>query len=45
MASDPAAAQEMIEKSGQMAVPVVDIGGTVIIGFDREKLEGILGAK
>jgi glutaredoxin-like YruB-family protein len=29
---------EMIEKSGQMGVPVVDINGQIIIGFDREKI-------
>jgi len=28
-------AQEMIEKSGQMGVPVIDVNGTIIFGFDR----------
>jgi glutaredoxin 3 len=45
VASDPKAAQEMIEKSGQMAVPVVDIDGTVIAGFDKKKVEGALDAE
>ena len=45
VAGDPAAAQEMIEKSGQMAVPVVDIGGTIIAGFDRKKVEVALDSK
>ncbi|MBN1326084.1 glutaredoxin family protein [Candidatus Falkowbacteria bacterium] len=36
-------AQEMIDKSGQMGVPVVDIEGEVIIGFDKEKIDKILG--
>ncbi len=45
VASDPAAAQEMIEKSGQMAVPVVDIGGTVIAGFDKKKIKSALGSE
>ncbi len=43
VASNTAAAQEMIEKSGQMAVPVADIDGTVIAGFDRKKIEEALG--
>jgi len=33
---------EMIEKSGQMAVPVIDINGTMIVGFDREKIDSAL---
>ncbi|MEW6456272.1 MAG: Uxx-star family glutaredoxin-like (seleno)protein [Acidobacteriota bacterium] len=35
---DQKAASEMIEKSGQMGVPVIDINGTIIIGFDREAI-------
>ncbi|MBI5079001.1 glutathione S-transferase N-terminal domain-containing protein [Candidatus Saganbacteria bacterium] len=42
---DQAAAQEMVEKSGQMGVPVIDIDGHIIIGFDRPKIEGILGLR
>jgi glutaredoxin-like YruB-family protein len=42
VAADQKAAQEMIEKSGQMAVPVVDIDGTIIAGFDRKKVEEAL---
>lgn len=37
------AAQEMIDKSGQMAVPVLDIDGELIIGFDKEKIKSTLG--
>jgi len=36
---DQKAAQEMVEKSGQMGVPVLDIGGTIIVGFNRPKIE------
>jgi len=39
---DPAKAQEMIEKSGQMGVPVVDIGGDIVIGFDKARLKKLL---
>jgi glutaredoxin-like YruB-family protein len=36
-------AQEMIKRSGQMGVPVVDIDGELVIGFDREKIKKVLG--
>lgn len=39
------AQEEMIEKSGQMSVPVVEIDGNIVIGFDREKISQILGIK
>lgn len=42
VASDRAAAIEMIEKSGQMGVPVFDIGGEIIVGFDREAIRRAL---
>lgn len=37
------AAKEMVEKSGQMGVPVIVIDGKVIVGFDRDEVEGALG--
>ena len=37
------AAQEMISKSGQMGVPVLDIDGQIIVGFDKGKIKKILG--
>jgi glutaredoxin-like YruB-family protein len=40
--ADRAKAQEMIEKSGQMGVPVIDVNGSVIVGFDRKALEEAL---
>jgi len=36
---------EMIEKSGQMGVPVVNIDGQIVIGFDREKIVKLLDIK
>lgn len=36
---DPGAAQEAVEKSGQMGVPVIDVNGAVILGFDRGGLD------
>lgn len=42
VSSDHAAVKEMIEKSKQMGVPVVDVDGEIVIGFDKEKLKGLL---
>lgn len=35
-------ANEMVQKSGQMGVPVTDIDGEIVIGFDKEKLKKLL---
>jgi hypothetical protein len=32
----------MIQKSGQMAVPVLDIGGQIIVGFNQAKIDELL---
>ena len=40
---DRAAAIEMIKKSGQNGVPVIDIDGKIIVGFDEPKLREALG--
>jgi len=42
---DPKAAEEMIQKSGQMGVPVSDIDGKIIVGFDKEAIAEALGIK
>ena len=39
---DQSKAKEMMEKSGQMGVPVIEIEGEIIIGFDKPKLEAAL---
>ncbi len=38
VAEDHKAAMEMIRKSGQQGVPVTDVDGKIIVGFDREAL-------
>jgi len=43
VSSDEKAAEEMIEKSGQMGVPVADIDGEIVVGFDREIIKKLLG--
>jgi glutaredoxin-like YruB-family protein len=45
VAEDAVAREEMITKSNQMGVPVVEIDGEIIIGFDREKISKLLGLK
>jgi len=45
VSKDQKAAQEMIEKSGQMGVPVIEIDGKIVVGFDKEKIEKLLGLK
>ena len=42
---DKEAAKEMIEKSGQMGVPVSDIDGNIVIGFDKPKINELLNIK
>jgi glutaredoxin-like YruB-family protein len=39
---DRTAAQEMIMKSGQMGVPVIDIGGKIIVGFQQEAIDRLI---
>lgn len=36
---------EMIAKTGQLGVPVLDISGKYVIGFDRDKINSYLGIK
>ncbi len=43
VAADSAAAQEMIEKTGQLGVPVIEVDGKLLVGFDKKKLEKMLG--
>ncbi|VVB81670.1 putative Thioredoxin [uncultured archaeon] len=45
VSKDQSKAQEMIEKSGQMGVPVIDINGTIIVGFDKEAVKKALKLK
>lgn len=42
--SDRAVAEEAVEKSGQMGIPVIDIKGDIIVGFDRPKIDTVLKA-
>ena len=42
---NPQYAKEMIQKSGQTGVPVIDVHGKIIVGFDKEKLKKALKLK
>lgn len=39
VSSEQKAADEMMQKSGQTGVPVLDIDGEIIVGFDKEKIK------
>ena len=42
VAIDEAARDEMIKKSGQLGVPVIDIEGNIVVGFDQAELSRLL---
>ncbi len=42
---DLQAREAMVKKSGQLGVPVIDVDGNIVIGFDRRKLEKLLEIK
>ncbi len=41
---NPEKIKEMIDKSGQRGVPVIDIDGKILVGFDQEQLDAALAA-
>ncbi|OGZ95670.1 MAG: hypothetical protein A3I44_04215 [Candidatus Sungbacteria bacterium RIFCSPLOWO2_02_FULL_51_17] len=43
VSQDSISRQRMVAGSGQEGVPVVEINGVMIVGFDKEKLADILG--
>ncbi|MDX1535527.1 MAG: glutaredoxin domain-containing protein [Candidatus Spechtbacterales bacterium] len=45
VAEDTEARQEMIEKSGQMGVPVIDVAGDLVVGFNKDVLQDLLEIK
>lgn len=42
VSADPDRAREMVEKSGQYGVPVLEIDGETIVGFDRARIDELL---
>lgn len=45
VATDLEKRKEMIDKTGQMGVPVIDIDGSIVVGFDEPKIKSSLGIK
>jgi glutaredoxin-like YruB-family protein len=45
VSADEKMLQEMVDKSGQMGVPVIDIKGDVVVGFNRNKIMELLNIK
>lgn len=45
VAENEAARNEMVEKSHQLGVPVIDINGEIFVGFNRAELAKALGVK
>lgn len=43
VATDEAAREEMVKKSGQLGVPVIEVDGELVIGFDKERLASLIG--
>ena len=43
VSEDKKAREEMIEKSGQMGVPVIEIDGKILLGFNESQLKETLG--
>jgi glutaredoxin-like YruB-family protein len=41
--ADAAARKELVEKSGQLGVPVILVGDEIVVGFDEPKLKSLLG--
>jgi glutaredoxin 3 len=45
VSKDEAQLEDMIKKSGQMGVPVIDIGGEIVVGFDKYRINELLKIK
>jgi glutaredoxin-like YruB-family protein len=43
VATDLEKRREMVDKSQQMGVPVIDIGGEIVVGFDEPRIRTALG--
>ena len=45
VAADVARRKEMIEKSGQLGVPVIDVDGQILVGYDKATLASKVGVR
>jgi glutaredoxin 3 len=42
VSKDPVAARDMVRRSGQQGVPVIDINGRIVVGFNRAEVDRLL---
>jgi len=45
VSKDEKAREEMIKKTGKLEVPIIEIDGQIVVGFDKEKISKLLGIK
>ncbi len=45
VAADQVALKEMMQKSGQLGVPVIDVDGQIVVGFDKPTLAKLIGTQ
>jgi glutaredoxin len=45
VAEDLTAREELVTRTGRMAVPVITVDGAVVVGFDRGRLQRLLGLR
>ncbi len=45
ISEDEDALKDMVRRSGQMSVPVIEVDGTMVVGFNETKLKKLLGVK
>lgn len=45
ISEDEDALKDMMQRSGQMSVPVIEVDGTMVVGFNETKLKKLLGVK
>jgi glutaredoxin-like YruB-family protein len=43
VSQDTRKAEELVRKSGQTSLPVIEVDGEIVIGFDKRKLQKLLG--
>jgi len=43
VSSDAEKRDEVVQKTGQMGVPVIEVGNDIVIGFDKKRLSELLG--
>jgi glutaredoxin 3 len=43
IARDPRAARDLVRRTGQVGVPVIEIDGRPIVGFDQSRIDRLLG--